>query len=310
MGEGAPACRASGCGKSLHLSMVNTTRCQFKDPILRRRWISCAWSVFLAGVVTTTALTIVTIAQEGTGRTLTPRQFEIQKQSERLNSPDVEERREALIHLKALRDPEASRAAISGLKDGSAIVRATASSAVLMLPGQEAATSLLPLLEDKDEFVRQEAAYALGQTRSRMVVGPLIEKLARDKKDGVRGAAAVALGHIGDDAAVVPLAQILSPQSGLPDQKKIKRKSKEKNEFVLRAAARSLGQIGSRAGVPALVAALEDEKAPDDVRREAALALGQIGDPSARNALQGVLSASDPYLSFAAAKALRRISAP
>ena len=306
MGEGAPACRASGGGKSLHLSMVTTTRGQFKDLILRRRWISCAWRGFLAGVVTTSALTIVTIAQES--RTLTPRQTEIQKQRERLSSPDVEERREALIHLRALRDPEASRAAISGLKDGSAIVRATASSAVLMLPGQEAATSLLPLLEDKEEFVRQEAAYALGQTRSRIVVGPLIERLARDKKDGVRGAAAVALGHIGDEAAVVPLAEILSPQIAFADQ--MKRKKKEKNEFVLRAVARSLGQIGSRAGVPALVAALEDEKAPDDVRREAALALGQIGDPSARNALQEVLSASDPYLSFAAAKALRRISAP
>lgn len=285
--------------------MGNTTRVQIKDLIFRRRWISCAWRGFLA-VVTTTALTIVTIAQES--RTLTPRQLEVQKQSERLNSPDVEERREALIHLKGLRDPEASRAAIAGLKDGSAIVRATASSAVLMLPGQEAATSLLPLLEDRDEFVRQEAAYALGQTRSRTVVAPLIETLARDKKDGVRGAAAVALGQIGDEAAVVSLAQILSPQIGLTEQRKMKRK--EKNEFVLRAAARSLGQIASRAGVPALVAALEDEKAPDDVRREAALALGQIGDPSARNALQGVLSARDPYLSFAAAKALRRISTP
>ena len=27
---------------------------------------------------------------------------------------------------------------------------------------------LLPLLEDKDEFVRQEAAYALGQTRAEL----------------------------------------------------------------------------------------------------------------------------------------------
>ena len=189
--------------------MVNTARGQFKDLVLRRRWISCACRGFLACVVTTIALTVATLAQEGKGRTLTPRQLEIQKQSARLSSQDVEERREALIHLRTLRDPEASRAAISGLKDDSAIVRATASSAVLMLPGDEAATSLLPLLEDKDEFVRQEAAYALGLTRSRIVVGPLIERLAQDKKDGVRGAAAVALGHIGDEAAVVPLAQIL-----------------------------------------------------------------------------------------------------
>ena len=249
---------------------------------------------------------MVTIAQEIPGQTLTPLQFEIQKQRERFGSSDIEERREALMRLKSLRDPRASRVAVVGLKDESAIVRATAASAVLMLPGEEAATDLLPLLDDKDEFVRQEVAYALGHTRAKIAVAPLIERLARDKKDGVRGAATVALGYIADEAAVVTLAQILSPQSALPGSSKIKRKTKE-NDFILRAAARSLGQIGSRTAVPALVAALEDEKAADDVRREAALALGQIGDSSARQALQGVLNARDPYLSFAAAKALRRI---
>lgn len=286
--------------------MVKPTQSQFKDRILTRAGISGVFRGFLLSILATSAFTMVTLAQEGQGRTLTPLQFEIQKQRERLSSPDVEERREALICLRGLRHPEASRAAISGLTDQAAIVRATASGALLRLPGEEAATSLLPLLDDKDEFVRQEAAYALGQTRSRSAVAPLIERLARDKKDAVRGAAVVALGQIADEAAVLPLAQLLSPQIGLPSSGKIKRKTKE-NEFVLRAAARSLGQTHSRTAVPALVAALDDEKAPDDVRREAAFALGQIGDPSASQALQAVISARDPYLSSAAAKALKRI---
>lgn len=286
--------------------MIKTKHPQFRDPILSRLWISRAFSRFFVFFLTANAFALPIFAQERAGRTLTPLQFEIQKQRERLSAADVEERRDAVMRLKALRHPDASRAAVSALKDNLAIVRATATSAVLKLPSEEAATSLLPLLDDKDEFVRQEAAYALGHTHSKTAVAPLIERLTSDKKDGVRGAAAVALGQIADEAAVVSLAQILSPQIGLPGSRKSKR---QPNELVLRAAAHSLGQIASRAGVPALVAALDDEKAPDDVRREAAFALGQIGDPSARQALQRVLLARDPYLAFAAKKALRRISA-
>lgn len=238
-------------------------------------------------------------------RSLTPLQLEIEKQRQRLSSSEVEERRDALMRLAALRHPDASRVAVSALDDAAAIVRATASGAVQWLPAEEGAAALLPLLGDKDEFVRQEAAYALGRTKSRNAVTPLIELLAKDKKDGVRGAAAVALGQIADEAAVVSLAQVLSPQTSLPGKKA--QKSKEKNVFVLRAAAVSLGQIGSRAGLPALVAALEDERTTDDVRREAARALGLIGDPAAEPALRKVLMARDAYLSFAAHEALRRI---
>jgi HEAT repeat protein len=237
-------------------------------------------------------------------RSLTPLQLEIEKQRQRLSSSEVEERRDGLMRLAALRHPDASRVAVSALNDAAAIVRATASGAVRWLPSEEGALALLPLLGDKDEFVRQEAAYALGRTKSRSAVKPLIERLANDKKDGVRGAAAVALGQIADEAAVVSLAQVLSPQTSLPGPKA----RNEKNVFVLRAAAVSLGQIGSRAGLPALVAALEDERTVDDVRREAARALGLIGDPAAEPALRKVLIAQDAYLSFAAHEALRRIS--
>jgi len=237
-------------------------------------------------------------------RSLTPLQLEIDKQRQRLSSSEVEERRDALMRLAGLRHPVASRAAVFALNDPEAIVRATATGAVQWLPTDEGAAALLPLLADKDEFVRQEAAYALGLTKSRNAVGPLIERLAKDKMDGVRGAAAVALGQIGDEAGVVSLAQTLSPQTSLPGAKF----RREKNEFVLRAAAVSLGQIGSRAGLPALVAALEDERTTEDVRREAARSLGLIGDPAAEPALRKVLMAQDAYLSFAAFEALRRIS--
>ena len=237
-------------------------------------------------------------------RSRTPLQLEIEKQRQRLSSSEVEERRDALMRLAALRHPDAARAAVFALDDTAVIIRATALATVQWLPAEECVAAVLPLLGDKDEFVRQEAAYALGRTKSRNVVTPLIERLTKDKKDGVRGAAAVALGQIADEAAVVSLAQVLSPQTSLINGKS----SQEKNAFVLRAAAVSLGQIGSRAGLPALVAVLEDERATDDVRREAARALGLIGDPAAEPALRKVLMARDAYLSFAAEEALRRIS--
>ena len=77
---------------------------------------------------------------------------------------------------------------------------------------------------------------------------------------------------------------------------------------MLRAAAHSLGQIGNRAAVPALLAALQDQEEESDVRREAVIALGLIGDKSALPVLNGLAAADDPYLSRAAFEASRRIS--
>ncbi len=252
------------------------------------------------------AHTVSASFQGNSANSLTPLQLEIEKQKNRLSSVEIEERRDAVARLGALHHPEASRAALAGLKDSAAIVRVTAAAAVLHLPMEESAASLLPLLNDKDEFVRQETAYALGKTRSRTAAASLSDLLVREKKDGVRGAIVVALGDIGDETSVVALAQILRP--GLSATNSKKRSKKKENLLVLRAAAHSLGQIGSRAAVPALLAALQDQAEESDVRREAASALGLIGDKAALPALNGLLSADDPYLSRAALDASRRIS--
>ena len=247
------------------------------------------------------------IVQDQTRQALTPLQLAIEEQRQRLNSAEIEVRRDALMQLRAMQRPEASRVALSALNDPVPIVRATAAAAVLWLPADESAAGLIPLLSDKEEFVRQQAAYALGQTRSRSAVNALIERLA-DKRDSVRGAAAVALGEIADATAVTALAAILNPQAGLTPTKKGKKSGREQNAFVLRSAARSLGQIGSRAGLPALINVIQDEKRADDVRREAAGALGSIGDPAAVQALRDAETARDPYLAEAAHEAIRKIS--
>ncbi len=214
------------------------------------------------------------------------------------------------MRLGWLKHPEGSRAAAGALDDSAAIVRATAARSVLALPAEEAAALLLSRLQDKDAFVRQETAYALGETRSRQAVQALVALLqSKEKEDGVRGAAVVALGQIGDEAAVIPLAELLGrrvPAGGIIAR--VRRSKKDENEFVRRAAAHSLGQIRSRAAVPALVAVLEDARAPDDVRREAVVSLGLIGDASAAPALRAVLDARDPYLSRAAYEALNKLA--
>jgi HEAT repeat protein len=267
----------------------------------------------LALVLLFTCLPVVISAQQrgdaSDPSSLTPLQLQIEKQRQRMKSSETEERRDAVMRLGAMGRAESSRVASFGLRDSAAIVRATAARAVLQLAPHEAASLLLTVVHDRDEFVRQEVAYALGETQSMTAVDELLLVLEKDKADGVRAAAAVALGRIGDPKAVLPLTQALGrrvPASGLINR--VRRSKKDENEFVRRAAARSLGQLRSRAAVPALRAVVTDEKAPDDVRREAANSLGLIGDPSAVPALRSVLSAGDPYLSDIASEALRKIA--
>jgi HEAT repeat protein len=240
---------------------------------------------------------------------LTPLQHEIQVQRARLSSLDAEERRDAVTRLGAMARPESSRAAAAALGDMSAIIRATAARAVLSLGASEASTLVLPLLSDRDEFVRREAAYALGLTRSPVGVPALVVAVGADKQPSVRGAAAVALGQIGDAQAVPALIAAMArrlPATGFLNR--VRRRKVEEDEFVRRASAISLGQINSREAVPALIEMLENARTPGDVRREAARSLGIIGDPAAVPALRNALTAQDPYLARIAFDALRRIS--
>jgi len=218
----------------------------------------------------------------------------IQQQQHRLNSSDVEERRDAVLRLGLMRREAASRAALPALQDAEPIVRATAAKAILSL-GEASVGHLLPLLNDKDEFVRRETAYALGDTKSHTATAALTERLLTDKEQGVRAAAAIALGEIADEAAVVPLVQTLST-------------TKKANVFVLRAAAVALGKIKSRAGTAALISTLSNKQLPSDVRREAARSLGLIGDPTATDALRTASTDPDPYLAGIAFEALKKLN--
>lgn len=240
---------------------------------------------------------------------LTLRQREIGKQRLRLASSDVEERRDAVMQLGWMQQAESSRVAATALGDAAPVVRATAATAVLSLPSEEAVAVLIPLLKDKKEFVRQQVAYALGETHSPAAVEGLVTALEGDKQASVRGAAAVALGKIADETASAHLARTIDPGfavSELHNQKS--RKKGETDRFVQRAAARSLGQLRSRSSVPALIVAMADKRMSDDVRREAAYSLGLIGDITAVPVLRDALAARDPFLARIAYDALLKLS--
>lgn len=229
--------------------------------------------------------------------------FIIEQQTARLDSSDVETRRNAVQTLRLLETAEAARAAAKSLGDKAEIVRAEACEAAAFLPEPEAATVLIPLLiKDKSEFVRREAAFALGLARSQTAVPSLIQTLQTDKKSSVRAAAAIALGKIGDARAVASLSAALLA----PDTKKTR---KTIDEFVRRSAARALGEIADKSAAPSLIQVLQNAANPDDVRREAARALGEIADESAVPILQANLQAADYLLAEIARAALKNIQA-
>jgi beta-lactamase regulating signal transducer with metallopeptidase domain len=124
-----------------------------------------------------------------------------------------------------------------------------------------AAAAFISALEDPDPMVRKEAAFALGEIRSRRATAPLIAAL-EDPAPAVRHEAAFALGNRGDREAVPYLLNALNDES----------------PGVRKEAAFALANIGDAVAVPGLIAALGDPSAA--VRKEAAFALGCIGDPA------------------------------
>lgn len=240
-------------------------------------------------------------------------QDNLQILAEQINRGSTEQKRNALFQIRNLKSDKASRLAIPALRDSEIIVRATAAFSVIFLPEDEAAQALLPLLGDKSELVRREAAYALGEVGNPSAINPLLQILQKDKILEVRNAAIVALGNIGDVSAVEPLTQIL------------RRNPKPEEEFMRSSAAKSIGQIARSFEKPRyanlienfpvfrnannlLVQVLQNPREAQEVKREAAFALGAIGDESALPVLRANLNNQDYYLAEISKEAIRKIS--
>ncbi len=255
--------------------------------------------------------------------------------AEAINRGNAEQKREALRVIRNLESESASRLAVPALRDSSEIVRATAAFSVIFLPADAAFAALSPLLNDKKELVRREAAYALGKTHNPNAVAALWRVFQKDKIAEVRNAAIVALGEIGDAAAIDGLTQILRRKPKNED---------DADEFLRRAAARSVGQIAQiiqtgktkvitpqilsaqpgsvetvrfpklaeqfpafRPAIEVLMNVLQNNSESGDAKREAAFALGAIGDAAAIPVLQTNLNDQDYYLAQISREALLKI---
>lgn len=129
--------------------------------------------------------------------------------------------------------------------------------------------------------------------------------------------AAKKLGDIGDARAVQPLISILNDeeagiraadalaQIGKPSVESIIVAMKSENPIARRNAAIALGKIGDNRGVNSLIHALRDNDLI--VRRNAAQALGEIQDTSAVKPLINALSDKVPIVRRYAASALGEI---
>ncbi|MEZ5344497.1 MAG: HEAT repeat domain-containing protein [Pyrinomonadaceae bacterium] len=260
---------------------------------------------------------------------------ELRVYAERLQFGETEVKRNTLRDLRNIKTESASRAAVPALRDISEVVRATAAGSVIFLPHVEAVQVLIPLLDDRSAFVRREAAHALGNVGDSSAARRLITSLLSDKEMEVKTASARALGEIGDISAIPALTGI------------VLQKPKESRNFLRRAAAHAIGKIAQNvqlqnptsttpesflpekykeinkpkfpvlteafpvfaAANSALIRAISQKHVTADFKREAAFALGEIGDKTAIPVLNSLLRSNDYYLKEICEEALRKVYA-
>lgn len=240
----------------------------------------------------------------------------------------------------AAMDPRDINARIRELDEPDPHIRRRAADDLGLARANEAVPALTARLQDTDEPVRLNAAYALAAQNA---VGPLLDALRReapehwqanldrgdftspsqlnavyglaaagsaalnpliealaDGEDSVRAAAATALGHIGRDAR--PALSALA--AALNDE----------NEWVRRHAAEAIGQIGPEdITAQALLGALDDCRpvtrwslSTDSLRETAASTLARMTPlpPTAQQALDAVRDDENAYIRAWAAIAL------
>jgi len=184
-----------------------------------------------------------------------------------LYDKDPNVRKEAafvLYNIAGIYKREAKKAVgplIKALQDEDTKVREWATRTLEKIGDGIEEVPLIEALEDEDQGpeVREIAAWALGEFRHGMAVGPLIKAL-RDENSKVRRNAAKALGEIGDGSEIDLLIEALGAEYESPE--------------VREAAAWALGEIGELRAIPALEEATAD--LDEDLREYAREALQKI----------------------------------
>ena len=232
---------------------------------------------------------------------------------ERLTSGDEEQRIDSLVRICALLhdEPDAIETQVVTSigavlqRDSSPVVRALAARALEICAGvlggpqgDEASSALLAALGKERELAARKAIiYALARYTRSQVTSALIPFL-KNKHTELRAAAAYALAETGDPASAQALAELL------------RRGAKDEDAFARGQAARGLGRVGGHDSIELLTNALSNDRS-QEVRREAALALGRIAtsqDAKVIEALRNATLSNDPYLVSVAENAIANIN--
>ena len=224
----------------------------------------------------------------------------------RLALADEETRLAALVDLAALfktplnipRPATVNALAITLQNDLSPIIRTHAARVLELVSGPSVTDALLSALRTERELATRKAIiYALARHPAPQVTLALLPLLKHKEKE-LRATTAYALAELADTAAATALLEFLQ------------KRNKDEDAFARSQAARGLGRIGYQAAIPALLEALQRDKA-QLVRREAAYALGWLASAQAADvvaALRQAANDDDPYLREAANAALAQIN--
>ncbi len=186
----------------------------------------------------------------------------------------------------------------------------------------QVSAGLIQQLENEDPEMRRRAALALGQIGDPQHVDALVERLS-DPSNQVRFSTAAALAGMDESAgidflftamrdadpilrtnAVKFLADVQS-STGTVEAQLISALSSQ--EALSRAgAAQILGQARVVGAVDALQQAIGDDDA--QVRANAVIALGHIGQPESRGSLEALLSDADATVAYYAEWALSQLN--
>lgn len=188
----------------------------------------------------------------------------------------------SIEHMKETGDV---KGLIAALQEPYPDVRVAAARALGQLGDVQAVDPLVQLLGAKawGDQVREAAAWALSQLDDVRAIQPLIAAL-REHGSHIRYEVASALAHIGAPALEPLLAALKEDQGGM--------------------AAVALGKMGEAALMPLLTALRDNDQ---QMRKNAAFALGYIGDTQAVEPLLGTLRDCFADVRLEAAKALQKL---
>jgi HEAT repeat protein len=207
-----------------------------------------------------------------------------------LDDKDEDVRAIAVKCLGMFKDPLLFNPIYKKINDPAAIVRAFAFVAIREMGTSSALRGLVFCLENRDEHIRRDAAYNLGELRHYDAVKPLLSTLKRDRNDGIKEEALIALGKIRDPSTLTVIRNELNRNSlvnkeaaciaighfkDIDSTHTLVEYVKHPYERVRRAAIEGLGLMENPDAVDSIIPALKDVH--NEVRSAAAIALGRIG---------------------------------